>query len=42
MGKQMAVLATIHVDRFNTRITKKALEGAAEQINGKRKPLLTI
>ena len=40
--KRRAILSTTHIDRHFMRMTKEALEGAAEQINGGSRALLTI
>ncbi len=40
--RKIAVVSTTHIDRHNTRITKEALEKAANQINNGKKPAITI
>lgn len=39
---QRAVIATTHIDRHSTIITKEALDATAEQINCGHRPLLTV
>lgn len=40
--KQTAILSTTHIDRHFMRMTKEALEGAAEQINCGNRMLVTV
>lgn len=40
--KQTIILATTHTDRHSMRMTREALEGAAQQINRGSRPLLTV
>lgn len=40
--KQRAIIATTHIDAHNTRITREALEGAAEDVNKGSRPIYTI
>ena len=42
MDRTRIIVATTHIDRQFTQISKKALEGAADQVNHGSRPLLTV